>query len=45
MEKVQITGVPETMIQTLFARASFSKEFEPSVTDVVNVWSNLASNL
>ena len=24
---------------------SFSKEFEPSVTDVVNVWSNLASNL
>ena len=24
---------------------SFSKEFEPTVTDVVNVWSNLASNL
>ena len=24
---------------------SFSKDFEPSVTDVVNVWSNLASNL
>ena len=24
---------------------SFSKEIEPTVTDVVNVWSNLASNL
>ena len=24
---------------------SFSKEFEPTVTDIVNVWSNLASNL
>ena len=23
----------------------FSKEIEPTVTDVVNVWSNLASNL
>ena len=24
---------------------SFSKDIEPTVTDVVNVWSNLASNL
>ena len=24
---------------------NFSKEIEPTVTDVVNVWSNLASNL
>ena len=25
--------------------SSFSKEIEPSVTDVINVWSNLASNI
>lgn len=28
MEKVQMTGVPETMLQTLYARADYSKRMD-----------------
>ena len=33
MEKVQITGVPETMIQTLYARAKESQKEKPIISD------------
>ena len=33
MEKVQITGIPETMIQTLYARAKESQKVKPLIVD------------
>ena len=33
MEKINITGVPETMIQTLYARAKESQKSNPLIYD------------
>ena len=32
-EKVSVTGVPETMIQTLYARAKESEKVNPMIQD------------
>lgn len=41
-EKVDVTGVPETMLQTLYARAKETKKSEMS-WPVETVWKNVLS--